>query len=125
MGLIKKMRRQFAVYWPPIGTDDEGEFVYGDPVEIKCRWEDDATDYIDAKSTTEINVTKVYCDRVVKVGGMLWRGRLADLSSQSDPKSNENASEILKYSEIPNLKAKDFLRIATLGKEALSLIKRA
>jgi hypothetical protein len=125
MSIIKKMRKQYAVYWPPLGPNQSGMQTYGEPVEIRCRWEDDDFAFVDSKGTTVASTTSVFPDRILEVGGILWKGRLLDVPSQSDPLSNENSDEIIKFGELPNLRAKEFLWKATLGKEALSLIKKA
>lgn len=125
MALIDKMRKQYAVYWGVSGVDDAGQNLYEEPIELRVRWEDDDFAFIDAAGVTIASTTSVYVDRKLEVGGILWQGRLVDVPSQTNPLSNPGADEIIKFSEIPDIKAKKFLRKAILGKEALSLIRRA
>lgn len=125
MGILTKMRKQYAVYWGVAGKNESGQNTYQEPIELRVRWEDDDFAFIDAVGSTLASTTSVYVDRVLDIGGILWKGRLQDVPSQTDPVSMEGADEIIKFKEIPDLKAKKFLRVAVLGKEALTLIKRA
>ncbi len=125
MSIIKKMRKQKAVYWEPLGPNETGMQTYAEPIEIKCRWEDDDFAFIDAAGTTVASTTTVYPDRYLKVGGILWEGKLVNVAFQSEPLLNPNSDEIVKCGKIPNLKNSEVLYKAILGKEALSLIRRA
>lgn len=121
MGIIKRMRKQKAVYWPPESSesagddfDDYGQPQVSDPVEIDCRWEEVSEEFIDATGTRQMSRAKVYVDRDVKVGGILMLGILSDITDPVNPKKNENAWEIRRFEKFPDLKAKEYLRTAFL-----------
>ncbi len=111
MRILKKMLRQKAVYWEPIGTDQYAEPVYGEPLDIKCRWEDTATRSINDLGSELIYSSRIFVDRVVKNGGKLLKGEIADLDSPNPP---AEAKQIRLYEEVPTLKATKSLKIAYL-----------
>lgn len=104
MSLIKRMRKQKAVYWAPTGTGEDGQPVYRQPVEIKCRWEDVIVQFKDYKGRETSSRARVYVDRLLACGGVLWQGTVAGLTSQSEPFNNPHAYEILSFGTIPNLR---------------------
>ena len=101
MSFYTKMLRQKAVWWPlasASGTqqlDAYGQFVYGDPIEIDCRWEDTAEDFIASDGTTRVSSAVVFVDRDLTVGGFIFLGTLSSLIDPTDPKNTEGAMEIL------------------------------
>jgi len=121
MGIITKMRKQKAVYWPPgsdvsggLDYDDYGKPLYADPVEIDCRWEDVAQEFVDTRNEITFSQAIVYVDRDVGLRGVLMLGTLADVTDLDDPKSNENAWEIRRFDKLPNLRNTEYLRTAYL-----------
>ncbi len=121
MGIITKMRKQTAVYWAPgseesggADFDEYGKPLYASPVEIDCRWEDVAEEFIDAKGTLATSRAIVYVDRDVRVGGVLMLGTLETGMDLDDAKQNEGAWEIRRFDKLPNLKATEYLRTAYL-----------
>ena len=121
MSIIKRMRKQKAVYWAPESAESAGDDFdnYGqpqvtDPVVIDCRWEEVSEEFIDAQGTRQISRAKVYVDRDIIVGGILMLGVLGDITDESNPKENENAWEIRRFDKLPNLKATEYLRAAIL-----------
>lgn len=121
MSIIKRMRKQIAVYWALASTesagsdhDDYGQPVVTDPVEIKCRWEAKSEEFIAANGTKTTSRAVVYVDRDVDVGGILMLGELTDITDEEDPKENEGAWEIKRFDNTPNLRATEFLKTAYL-----------
>jgi len=112
MGIISKMRKQDAVYWPPGAYDGYGQPTLGTAVAIKCRWEDVAEQFLDSDQQEQISNARVYVDRTVELGGMLWLGDIS--SAPSDPRTDDDAWEIRKYESIPNFKATEFLKSVLL-----------
>lgn len=106
--------RQKAVYWSNEGTDEDGSTIYGEPIQIKCRWEDLNEEYTDKAGDVRISNAKVMVDRALDLGGALWLGTLDDLTSANDPMANEGAYEIKKFNTVPNINAKKFVRTAIL-----------
>lgn len=109
MSLISRMRRQTAVYWHPIGRDVNGKYLYDDPEQIKCRWDDRYEVDVD-QFGEEINIrATVYVDREVAIGGVLWLGLLVNA-----PDTPPEHGKIRLLRNHPNLKASETLRIARL-----------
>lgn len=127
MSIITKMRRQNAIYWPPGQPDGYGRPTMGALVELvlaggvnSCvRWEDRVEDFIDFSGTTRTSNAVVYVGALpgggeVQVGGWLWLGDRADLTSESDPRLNDNAYEVKRVDHLPNLRATEKLRTVYL-----------
>ncbi len=135
MSLFTKITRyQKAVYWAPSNvSDDFGKpgVTYSDfgqapvltpiPIEIGCRWEECIEEVITPKNRVVKSCAKVYTDRVVLVGGVLWLGTLVSIFDQyASPYENSDAWEIIKFASINNLRATKTLRIAWLGTKGTS-----
>jgi len=122
MGIITRMRKQVAVYWPPKSSESAGDDFdnYGQPqvslspVQIMCRWEDVTEEFIDMTGTRQLSRAKVYVDRDVEVGGILMLGELAEITDATNIKKNDGAWEIRRFEKLPNLKATEFLRTVFL-----------
>ncbi len=114
MGIIKKMRRQIAVYWPFVSVDAYGKKVVGSPVAIKCRWDGRVEEFLDGQGERQLSQAVVYVDRETPVGGILMLGTLSDITDAVNIKENEGAWEIRRYDTTPNLKATEFLRTVYL-----------
>ena len=121
MSIIKKMRKQTAVWWPLAGInsggydyDEDGQPLYADPVQIDCRWENVNTEILLPNGTTYISKSTVYVDRDVTISGLLMRGVLADITDAANPRQNEGVWEIMRFDDLPNLKATEFLKTAFL-----------
>lgn len=123
MSIIRKMRRQKAVYWGSPQPDGYGGTVVAMPVEIDCRWEDVQELIKTANGEEAMSKSQVYVDRDLDEGGYLWLGELDDLPQDpSNPKAN-GADEIMKFGKLPTLKvrtdgldpnANEYLRTAWL-----------
>ena len=127
MGLITSMRRQDAIYWPPATPDNYGRPTYGALVELvldgadnfRVRWEDVAEEFVDQDGTTKTSSSIVYVPQLpdgseVEVGGWLWLGTRAALADELDPTANPGVGKVQKFDKLPNLKATQTLRTATL-----------
>jgi hypothetical protein len=116
MGIIKKARKGYAVYWPVSGTTGRsGRLKFGAPVEIRVRWDDTVVDFIDSEGKEAKSQAMVMVDRKTPPGGFLYKGKEETLeSNHSDPYSVEGAYRIRRLDEIPNFKHTDTLRIAYL-----------
>lgn len=121
MSLITKMRKQKAVWWSididasgGVVTDDYGQPVYNSPIEIACRWEDIAEEFIKDKDEKSVSSSVVYVDRDMKAGDVLLLGELDSGVDENNPLDNDGAMRIQKFSKIPNLKATEYLRSAYL-----------
>ncbi len=123
MALMDRMRKQTCVYWSSaasesggIAHDDYGQPVtaVASPVEISCRWEDRAEEYIDTNGTKQLSSAVVYVGIDVTVGGVLMNGLLTDITNASSPKENEGAWEIKRVEKMPDRRAKRFLQTVYL-----------
>lgn len=116
MSVLTKMLKQYAVYWAPTGTDANGQPTWGEPVEIRCRWEN----AVDLKSVPEAERqdlnAMVYVDRDVLCNGVLLQGELTSSVDEDDPKANAGAGEIRKFTKLPDFKCRKFLRTAYLAR---------
>ena len=108
------MRRQNAVYWPYASTNEFGIKVVGSPIPIKCRWESRNEEFLDPKGEVQMSNAVVYVDRDTPVGGILMLGTVADITDAVNIKENSGAWEIRRFDNLPNLKAKQFLKTAYL-----------
>lgn len=120
MRILTKMLKQYAVYWPPGSEaggqdfDSYGRPVYTTAIEIRCRWEDIAEEFIGPDGTDQVSRSKVFVDRDVRTGGVLWLGRLVDVGDLVNPKRNNNAWEVRRFDKVPTLNATQFVRMAYL-----------
>jgi hypothetical protein len=107
-GVISRMRRQRAVYWPATSIDSQNRVVLGTPVQIDCRWEEKSTEFIDIDGQPTVSSVVVYVDRDVTLRGYLWLGLLA--SAPTDPRVVSSGREIRSFEKIPNFRNTDTLR---------------
>ena len=127
MGIISRMRKQNAIYWPPATEDNFGRAGSGALVELtldsgvnsRVRWEDKAEEFVDAAGTTQQSNAVVYVPRLpggdeVEVGGWLWLGDRGDLTDEVVPGNNIGAYKVQRLDKLPTLKATEYLRTAYL-----------
>ena len=114
MSLIKRMRKQTAVYWPLLSVNQFGKKVVGSPVEIKVRWEDISEEFLDSAGERQMSKAVVYVDRDVTLGGILMLGTISDITDDINIKENIGAWEIRRFDNLPNIKASEFLKTAYL-----------
>lgn len=103
MSLITRMRRQDAIYWPPLNRADRfGQTRFGEPVAVRCRWESGVSQTEEVNGTF-ITVTHLaYVDREMEVGGKLYLGAFNDTPNVAVP--HPDAREIVKFEMLPNLR---------------------
>jgi len=107
---ISKARymKQTCVYWAPGNADSGGlahnmygQPVYADGVELDCRWENVAVQFVTVKGVEESSRAVVFVDGTV-VGGLLMLGDLDSTLDVADPRKNDGAWEIKQIESIPN-----------------------
>lgn len=114
MSVIKKMRKQKAVWWArSSGPDSYGQFTFADPVEIDCRWDDNIQEFIDPKGQVTASQAVVYPDRILSVGDRLRRGPLGG-GLPGNPLTLTDAFSIKRFDQTPNFKATETLYTAYL-----------
>lgn len=107
MGIITKMRKHKAVYWAKTGVDTYGDPILDTPVLIDCRWQDTVEEYMSDLDEKKLSKSKVFPDRVLTVGGYLWRA--ADDATDTtgapgDPLASKVCYRIEQMAQIPNLR---------------------
>lgn len=119
MQIIKKMRKQKAVYWKrrvdengDPSPDSFGNFTYENPVEIRCRWEDKEGQFRDQNNEIQHFNSTVYVDRTMDVGDRLKLGEME--SDVAINPTDTDSKEIVGFEDIPTLNAKKHLYIAHL-----------
>ena len=113
MSIIKKMRKQKAVWWERLEPDKYGSFAFAEPEEIDCRWDDSGREFRNSTGQTEMSGATVYPDRVLKVGDKLRKGEM-ETDEPLDPKNLKTAFEIKRFDQNPNLRATETLYTAYL-----------
>ena len=129
MGIINRMRRQNAIYWPPATPDDFGRPAHGALVELiqvpngganlRVRWEDVVDEFMDANGEKSLSRARVYVPQLpdgseVAVGGWLWLGDRAGLTDEAVPRNNPGAYEVRRFDKMPTIRATEYLRTAYL-----------
>ena len=114
VGIITRMRKQTAVYWPAPVNDGYGRYSFRTAVEIDCRWEDTIEIFVDKEGKERRSMAKVYTDRDVDMDGYLWLGTTSDSAYLADPQSLTDAYPIRRFDTLPTLAATQFLRTAWL-----------
>lgn len=113
MSSVNRMLKQKAVYWAFSSFGNDGDITYADPVEIACRWENKAEEYLDPGGTKSVSRSVVYVAEDVAPKGVLFLGELSEVAS-GGPFENEGAMEIKQFDKIPDLKGNAYCRIAYL-----------
>lgn len=125
LDLLDTMRTQVAVYWPPAGTNKQGQQTYGTAVEVLCRWTDTSEIFTDRGGQTQVAKSKVYVQDVLVENGVLWlspvlRKRyaagdaLAALTDAANPFRNPKASRIQRFDDNPTFDGDQHHRMAWL-----------
>ena len=115
MSLIKRVRKQWAVYWEPNGgVYQYGVQLYHPSEEIKVRWEDELVNVVDLGGREVVYQSMIYVGQDVKVDGVLFKGQLADLDDPSASPPTGDAKKIRRFEKMPDLRNKEQLRIAYL-----------
>jgi len=107
--LEQSCRFQDAVLWAAGSIDNYGQYQVQSPVEIKVRWEDVQEEIGDPAGGTVITSSRVFVDRVIAVGSLMWEGKLEDL-----PTPVTNLKRVASYSKIPDIKGRNDRRFVQL-----------
>jgi hypothetical protein len=108
---------QKCIFWGNPQADGYGSYLYDDPVELDCRWEDITMVEELAREVQQQLRSEVILNQDVDEQGMLMLGELIDLDSDvfNDPVS-AGASMIIRFDKIPTLKGDYFFRKAYVGR---------
>lgn len=113
MSIIRKMRKQKAVWWKRLSADRFGNFTWADPIEIDCRWDDTTEEFLNPQGVIETSRAVVYVDRLMSVGDRLKRGEM-DSETPDNPLSIQDAFAIRRFDQNPNFRATENLLTAFL-----------
>lgn len=95
--------QQKAVYWPPGPHDNSGGIaLYEPPVELDCRWEDIAEQFINKNGETVVSKSKIFFQDKVEQDGVVKLGGFSTVTNLTDPFDNEGAWEIQSVSSLPD-----------------------
>lgn len=114
MGIIRRMRRQNAVYWPKTGKDAFGKPKFGAAVPVKCRWVDTAVEYQHPNGQQRVSNAVVNPDMEMKPGDLLALMDFEDVDPDQDPLLTYKAKEIQRFDNLPNLRVTERLYTAYL-----------
>lgn len=114
MSLIRKMRKQRAVYWKRGAPDEFGGAGYEPPIEIMCRWVSHIGEVRNQFGQLMDSKATVYVDREMFLNDMLMEGPLDSGTTPASPVGNPLAFEIQGFEKIPTLKATETLYVAHL-----------
>ena len=102
---IKRRAKHIAVYWGTPTLTNDGHTSFTTPVELFCIWKD-STDLLRTDQGREIVIrAEVYVSEDLDEKGMLYLGRLTDLTTaqKADPRKVATAYEIKKFIKTPSL----------------------
>lgn len=122
MSFRKRILRQRAVYWPVVGRDGQGKPTWGDPIIIKCRWDDMTQNYLNGKGELKVSNAEVMVDQPIEEDSVLFLVpkedqkdfALSTLSYLHEPLRNKGAYLVSKSENTPNIRATEFFRTVTL-----------
>lgn len=116
MSIIKKMRKQKAIYWKRTGIDQFSEPEFAAPVEVACRWDDKSELFRSPEGREVVSRAIVYPDRDMDVGDYLLKATQAEFDamglddySKARPQDIEGAFPVRSPMETPNLRATESL----------------
>lgn len=113
MNIIRRMRRQKAVWWERGTPNEYGEFDYAGPLEIDCRWDDSAQEFRNTRGEKALSEAVVYVDRLMKIGDQLRKGEM-ESDTPVSPIGEQDTFEIQGFDQTPTLKADKTLFTAHL-----------
>lgn len=111
MSVIRKMRKQKAVWWArdPV-ADRFGQYTFVDPVEIDCRWDDTTEEFLGPQNETLASRAVVYVseDLTIAEGDRLMQGEM-DSNTPDDPMETHLAHAIRRIDKNPNFRGTETL----------------
>lgn len=115
MSIIQRALKKKAVYWAPTGSDKFGKTTFADPVEIDCRWDEDAKLFLTEEGKQEVSRALVMVSVDTQRRGMLKLGTLDDLvANPSTPYQNAEVYEIRGFKKLRKLSREEYFRQAIL-----------
>ncbi|NLN25337.1 MAG: hypothetical protein GX163_06760 [Bacteroidetes bacterium] len=110
MSWYTNLLKQDATYWPLTARDAYGNDSYGEPQQIKCRWEDIQELIITADGEEKRSNSYVFVNIDLTNKGYLYLG----ISEDADPRLIQGPMLIQKFEKIPSIDGKITQRRAWL-----------
>jgi hypothetical protein len=112
--MIEEVTQNDLVYWERDRPDGSGGWIYKQPVELKCRWEDVQQEVIGPDGRTRIsNSHLIIRGRMLKAGGIVMRGLLVDWRAMPTypriPTTTQGGYEVFKTSHVPDFDGSNLL----------------
>ena len=104
--------KQFAVIWEQVDYDANGRPTLGSATEISARYEQVLGEVISNNDSSIDNSVEVIVDRALPIGTQVWLGELVDL-----PTPLSELLEVIGFVSVPDVKSRNFRRVATLIKK--------
>jgi len=117
MSIINQLLRQKAVWWAKSTMDVYGKPTYLAPAEIRCRWEPDQREIVDASGLKRMASAAVDHDTPsVTTGDVLYLGNLTDLTTpqKADPESVTGVWKVQRVETTPDVPQRQQWRTAYL-----------
>lgn len=113
MSFIDRIRRQQAIYWKVKGVNAQGRSTYESPIQISCRWVDRQEAKQDAQGNEFLSRAEVYVGIDLSQNDALMLGVL-ESGMTSVPPFGQGAHRVRLFEVVPDVKARNFLRKASL-----------
>lgn len=110
MSIIKKMRKQKAMWWKrSTEANQYGQFTFEPAVEISCRWDGAGKEYRERDGQMVVSESVAYVDRPeITFGDRLKLGPM-ESDVALDPMEDHEAFEVRRTEQTPNLRATETL----------------
>jgi hypothetical protein len=100
MSLLKKIRRQDAVYWEAFAQNRSGEYLFQPGIDVKVRWEETFGIVYNALGESVNFTSRIFVDRVMPRGSKLLKdSTTSDLDQLGTP--DPLARNIKQFKDIP------------------------
>lgn len=104
MSIITKAQKQTMVYWAYSGADVYGQPTYSAAVQMKCRWDDTVKQIFAKDGSPVFSSIELITQSRIEPKGMVWLGKLADVTDANIPRNNTGVREVIMASSTPNLR---------------------
>lgn len=115
MSRFTRFLKDDVVYFAPGTVQPNGQYAYAAPVALKALWLEATEEFLDRNGAKQVSKTVVFLPQDVALLGVLWLGKLAALTSETEPFMNPGAYEVRGFTKAHRLRnVSDFVRAAFL-----------
>jgi len=100
MNILPGLLNQTCVYWPPGTLDKFGNRTFGDPVELRCQWENRKTVMTNPNGKTFEVSSQVFLALEVEEEGWLWLGSFS--GRPSTPPEETKIKNVSSFQDVDN-----------------------